>query len=69
MMVACWMFRGVHAALEGLGQQAHECWPRSVLLVVTAAEAAVREETAQKAVSAAANGAVFVAFEVASLLC
>jgi hypothetical protein len=46
-----------HAALEGLGQQPRECWPRSVLLVVTAAEAAVREEAAQKAVSAGATGA------------
>jgi hypothetical protein len=41
-----------HAALEGLGQQPRERWPRSVLLVVQAAEAAVREEAAQKAVSA-----------------
>jgi hypothetical protein len=39
------------AALEGLGQQARERWPCSVLLVVQAAEAAVREEAAQKAVS------------------
>jgi hypothetical protein len=41
-----------HAALEGLGQQPRERWPRSVLLVVQAAEVAVREEAAQKAVSA-----------------
>jgi hypothetical protein len=47
-----------HAALEGLGQQPRERWPRSVLLVVQAAEAAVREEAAQKAVSTGAAGAV-----------
>lgn len=40
------------SALEGLGQKPRERWPRAVLLVVAAAEAAVREEAAQKAVSA-----------------
>jgi hypothetical protein len=57
-MVSSWPVSSVHAALKGLGQQPREHWPRSVLLAVQAAEAAVREEAAQKAVSAGATGAV-----------
>jgi hypothetical protein len=53
-----------HAALEGLGQQPRERWPRSVLLVVQAAEAAVREEAAQKAVSDAGTGAIGCCIDV-----